>query len=85
MMCPICGGERFVRMETADGGLALFPCAECMGSGVVSCCDAAGWADLAARVAYRDDAFRERACGHCGKLYRGPAVYCSLNCAVADA
>jgi hypothetical protein len=35
--------------------------------------------------AYRDDAFDERLCDHCGKSYRGPAVYCSLECAVADA
>ena len=34
---------------------------------------------------YRDAAYPERACDHCGKLYRGPAVYCSLRCAVADA
>jgi hypothetical protein len=35
--------------------------------------------------AYRDDRFAERSCDHCGKPYRGPAVYCSLECAVADA
>lgn len=35
--------------------------------------------------AYRDDRFPERACDRCGKLYRGPAVYCSLTCALADA
>ena len=35
--------------------------------------------------AYRDDAFEPRECDHCGKQYRGPAVYCSLECAIADA
>jgi hypothetical protein len=38
-----------------------------------------------ARLAYRDDSYPERACDHCGALYRGPAVYCSLDCALADA
>jgi hypothetical protein len=38
-----------------------------------------------ARSAYRDDSFAERACDRCGRRYRGPAVYCSLECAVADA
>jgi hypothetical protein len=38
-----------------------------------------------ARRAYRDETFPERACDKCGKLYRGPAVYCSLTCALADA
>ena len=38
-----------------------------------------------ARTAYRDDSFSERTCDKCGKRYRGPAVYCSLECAEADA
>jgi hypothetical protein len=38
-----------------------------------------------ARAAYRDDTFPARLCDHCGTSYRGPAVYCSLECAVADA
>ena len=29
--------------------------------------------------------FPERPCDKCGKPYRGPAVYCSLTCALADA
>lgn len=41
-----------------------------------------GWPPTA--EAYRDDAFAERACDYCGKLYRGPAVYCSLECATDD-
>jgi phage FluMu protein Com len=36
-------------------------------------------------AAYRDQRFSERACDHCGKPYRGPAVYCSFECAIADA
>ena len=38
-----------------------------------------------ARAAYRDPAYPWRACDGCGRPYRGPAVYCSLDCAVADA
>jgi hypothetical protein len=37
------------------------------------------------RAAYRNDNFVERACDCCGRLYRGPAVYCSLDCTLADA
>jgi len=36
-------------------------------------------------AAYRDDACDERPCDYCGKIYRGPAVYCRLACALADA
>lgn len=32
-----------------------------------------------------DDVFPERLCDHCGKPYQGPAVYCSLDCALRDA
>src|SRR4051812_30061416 len=35
--------------------------------------------------AYLDDSYPERTCDHCGRLYRGPAVVCSLSCAIADA
>jgi hypothetical protein len=38
-----------------------------------------------ARAAYRDDSYQERSCDRCGVIYRGPAVYCSLTCAIADA
>lgn len=33
---------------------------------------------------YRDDTFPERDCNSCGSRYRGPAVYCSLDCAAVD-
>lgn len=41
-----------------------------------------GWE---AAAAYRDASHPARACDHCRRLYRGPAVYCSLRCALADA
>lgn len=112
MICPTCQGEGYVRGWDPEnaGALVMLPCLECNGSGVVSCCDAAGSRALAANEtpsrdrqaalpltdetplvfprladAYRDDTYPERPCDHCGKLYRGPAVYCSLECAVADA
>jgi hypothetical protein len=34
---------------------------------------------------YRDDKFEPELCHHCGKSYRGPALYCSLQCAQNDA
>jgi hypothetical protein len=40
------------------------------------------WTDVAS---YVDEAREPRACDHCGKTYRGPAVYCSLECAMVDA
>jgi hypothetical protein len=39
----------------------------------------------AAREAYLDERYPERTCDACGKMYRGPAVYCSIECAQADA
>jgi hypothetical protein len=36
-------------------------------------------------AAYRDDKFEPELCHHCGVEYRGPALYCSLTCAIADA
>jgi hypothetical protein len=56
---------------------------------VVTITDADGSMDQGttafARAAYRDDSFPARLCDRCGTPYRGPAVYCSLACAVADA
>jgi hypothetical protein len=34
---------------------------------------------------YLDETCEPRACDHCSATYRGPAVYCSLECALADA
>ena len=36
-------------------------------------------------ASYVDASKPERECEYCGRLYRGPAVYCSLQCALADA
>jgi hypothetical protein len=33
---------------------------------------------------YVDESCAERACDHCGRLYRGPAVYCRQLCALED-
>jgi hypothetical protein len=43
------------------------------------------WKYWRERGAYHDETCAERACDRCGKLYRGPAVYCRLTCALADA
>lgn len=34
---------------------------------------------------YRNPVWPERPCDHCGQPYQGPAVYCSMDCALADA
>lgn len=36
-------------------------------------------------ASYHDPTCPPRNCDKCGKVYTGPAVYCSLECAVADA
>lgn len=43
------------------------------------------WEPERARRPYVDVRMPERACDYCGSAYRGPAVYCSLTCAQADA
>ncbi len=40
---------------------------------------------IRARAAYRDNTGPPRACDHCGKEYRGPAVFCCHACATAAA
>jgi len=77
MICPECDGEGYQKFTDPTGALAILPCLGCMGSGIASCCDAAG--------SYVDPAFIERECDRCGVRYRGPAVYCSLKCALEDA
>lgn len=77
MICPTCRGRQFISQGGADDDeVRHVPCPDCIG-GVASCCDTAG--------SYRDDVYPERLCDHCGTLYRGPAVYCSLDCALRDA
>lgn len=78
MICESCHGEGYVRGidPEYEGALVLLPCLDCMGSGISSCCDVGG--------SYSDPSYPERACDYCGKLYRGRAVYCSLECATDD-
>lgn len=38
-----------------------------------------------AERSYLDERCEPRLCDRCGRSYRGPAIYCSLQCAVADA
>jgi hypothetical protein len=50
MICPTCKGKRviseFYYTRRAIGGLIrryrMVPCSDCSGSGIASCCDAAG-------------------------------------------
>lgn len=37
------------------------------------------------RDPYKDDRYPERECDYCHHSYKGPAVYCSLRCALVDA
>lgn len=63
-------------------GRGLVFCPECLG-GVAYCCE--GAPPPPPRELYEDVSYPARECDHCGKTYRGPAVYCSLECALADA
>jgi hypothetical protein len=47
MICETCEGEGYVRGHDPHnpGALVLLPCLDCNGSGIASCCDAAGSAD----------------------------------------
>ncbi len=38
-----------------------------------------------AQDAYRDESCPIRLCDRCRLPYRGPAIYCTLECAIADA
>jgi hypothetical protein len=38
-----------------------------------------------AKDPHADPGWPERTCDHCGKVYRGPAVFCSRSCAIGDA
>jgi hypothetical protein len=90
MICETCRGRGFTPLIDQDEP-RVEPCSECQGSGVTSCCDAAGASNRAEKInmphyaaAYSDDTYPERLCDYCGTLYRGPAVYCSLECALED-
>lgn len=56
---------------------------------LASCDDPAPPPDIsfaeAAKRAYHDTSFRERRCDYCNEFYQGPAIYCCLRCALADA
>jgi len=80
VICERCNGKGFVAFVD-DVRAGCEPCPNCQGSGIVSCCDAAG----SLSNPYRDPRWPERACDRCGLPYQGPAVYCSLECAIADA
>jgi hypothetical protein len=85
MICEACHGEGWIKKWTDEGGLLVHVCLDCMGSGIASCCDTAGSPYSPHHVAsYRDDTFPPRKCDYCGQEYRGPAVYCSLECATDD-
>jgi hypothetical protein len=57
-------------------------CPECRGRGFAPLI---GGVAGSCEGACRDDSYPERTCERCPVLYRGPAVYCCLECALADA
>lgn len=95
MICERCHGTRMADWAPCPeciGGVAS--CCDAAGSaepplspGVQKAMDKfwQGLAQRRAEEAYRDDKFCARPCDRCGQWYRGPAVYCSLECAQEDA
>jgi ribosomal protein L37E len=68
-VCPICGRPSWHPRDLAE-----------------RFCRVCGFMDdRLAAAAYCNSVYPARACDGCGKSYQGPAVYCSLECAVADA
>jgi hypothetical protein len=68
---------------TADGGFRL-PTAEERAE-LMADQDTIDTIAAVRNASYRDERFSQRPCDRCGKRYRGPAVYCSSECAAADA
>jgi hypothetical protein len=91
--CPDCGGAGF-RLGPRGGGSQNIECMTCRARFNVL---VRGWDVLVghrldvpehvqrARAGYRDDSREPRQCDYCGATYRGPAVYCSHECALAEA
>lgn len=79
MICEACEGEGYIRGNDLfnQGALVMLPCLECAATGIPR-------EEVIAR-AYADETYPARVCDHCSKIYHGPAVYCSLECAIADA
>jgi hypothetical protein len=83
MICPTCRGRGFVPFHETDDLVWHAPCPDCIGAWTITF--PSSNEDEKINVAgYRDDKFPEWLCAHCGKPYRGPAVHCSLACALAD-
>jgi len=86
-VCPDCGGLVF--LPGPRGGAAVnISCADCGSRFNVAAPDY-GVIFYAERIGkphpYRDKSCLARPCDRCDKVYRGPAVYCSFQCAVDDA
>lgn len=85
-VCADCGNDVFAPGPT--GGIAHnIACLDC--GSAFNVAGAFGTPIHAERIGnphpYRDADSAPRDCDHCGHVYRGPAVYCSLRCAMADA
>jgi hypothetical protein len=87
MICPECRGRGWtaVGSDDGDGETPIEPCRYC--GGVTDAEIERSQLRIGSILAadYADDSYPKRTCEHCSKLYRGPAVYCSIECAVADA
>lgn len=91
--CPDCGAAGF-RMGPRGGGSQNVECMTCRQGFNVA---VFGWSvvmghrldrgedERRARATFRDDACDPRECDRCGGIYRGKGVYCSMECAEADA
>jgi glutaredoxin len=70
-ICPFCDyTQNWAHSAMLEGGLDLK-------------------ADVIVRLrggqSFENEAYEPRQCDYCHRVYRGPSVYCSLTCAMADA
>jgi hypothetical protein len=87
MICPECRGRGWtpVGSDDGDGETTIEPCRYCDGYSEAEIDRSQRRIGAILESGYRDLSYPERTCERCSKLYRGPAVYCCIECAVGDA
>lgn len=89
LQCPDCGGK--LLRGSRDGTNRNYTCRSCASKfdligidwGTFLGAERLGKDEMQAK--YFDPTYPSRECDFCGENYTGPAVYCSLGCALEDA
>jgi hypothetical protein len=82
MICPECRGRGFVAVGGDDGDdeTPIGPCPYCDGYTEAEI----ERSQRRNEAYYRDDRFEPEKCHHCGLEYRGPSIYCCLECSTEE-